>query len=213
MKNRMSTLIAGLALLGLGYTVGRFRNDTNIAHADETAKWTKIEFPLGVFHRESTATNSEYAWSEGFWQSTSFDKGRQVNVPEAVFIMCKQTARTCQESVAGVSAGLLQPILKEYDITSWTADGISADQRELCGVGYRLWLDFKGNSVIRTPYPMKGGGSCSIFHDPKAYLLRGEGLVLRPEATWDPLAPAVGNRLPGTLNPQPPGTRFPPDTQ
>jgi hypothetical protein len=115
--------------------------------------------------------------------------------------------------VALVSGGLLRPSLQEYDITSWTADGISADQRELCGVGYRLRLDFKGNSVTRTPYPMKGGGSCSILHDPEAYLLRGGGLVLSPEAAWDPLATPVGSHLPGTLDPLPPGTRFPPDTQ
>jgi|SRR5580658_3898456 hypothetical protein len=58
----------------------------------------------------------------------------------------------------------------------------------MCGVGYRLWLDFKGNSVTRTPYPMKGGGWWPTFQDPEeAYLLRGEGLVLHPEAAWDHL--------------------------
>jgi hypothetical protein len=105
MKNTMSILIARLALLALGYSFGRFRNETSVAHAAETAKWTKIEFPLGVFHRESTRANSEYAWPEGFWQSTSSDKDRQVNEPEAVLIRCKQNGRTCQESLAGVAAG------------------------------------------------------------------------------------------------------------
>jgi len=79
----------------------------------------------------------------------------------------------------------------------------------MCGVGYRLWLDFKGNSVTRTPYPMKGGGWWPTFQDPEeAYLLRGEGLVLHPEAAWDPLAMPVGSRLPGTLAPRHRGRDF-----
>lgn len=158
MKNRMSTLMAGLALLCLGYSAGRFRDDTNIAHADETPKWTKIEFPLGVFHRESTANHAEYAWSEGFWQSDSSYKDRQVGQPLSVFIMCRQNTMICQESIAFVSpAGLLRPGLQEYDITSWTSDSIVAEQRELCGVGFRLSLDFNRNTVTRISHPREFG--------------------------------------------------------
>jgi hypothetical protein len=56
-----------------------------------------------------------------------------------------------------VVLGALRADLLEYAITSWTEEGIVVDDTDegACGIGHRLSLDFKSNSVTVTDYPKR----------------------------------------------------------
>jgi hypothetical protein len=178
-----------VALACLSYIVGLPRGDANAVHADETGKWIKIETPLKVFNHKS------YASVEGFWQSTSSSKDRQMAFPVAVSITCTRNNMTCTESQATVVLGFLKPDLVEYGISGWTEDVIAADSDGNCGVGHRLSLDFKSNSVTVTDYPTKVlGGDCKAFQDANSYVLHGGGLMLSPTAEWNPLSKPEGKK-------------------
>lgn len=101
----------------------------------------------------------------------------------------------CTESQATVVLGELKADLVEYDISSWTEDGVVADNEGDCGIGHRLSLDFKSNSVTVTDYPKRVlGGDCKPFQDASSYALHGGGLILSPPAAWDPLAKPAGKK-------------------
>jgi hypothetical protein len=195
----MEKTVASLAVLALvvffGSGVERSPSGTNTVHADEALKWTKVETPLSVYHHESRAPNSGYAGAEGFWQSTSSSKDKQLAFPMAVSINCTQNNMACTESQATVVLGLLKADLVEYEISSWTKDGVVADNEGSCGIGHRLSLDFKSNTVTVTDYPKRVlGGDCQPFQDANSYILHGGGLMLSPPATWDPLAKPTGQK-------------------
>lgn len=179
-------VVALLAILGLSYHVGHSRSQSDVVHADETSKWTKVEIPLKVLDNE----NLGYTSAEGFWQSTSSNKDKQLAYPIAVKITCARSSMTCNESEASVVLlGALSVDLTEFDISSWTREGIIADGSEgTCAIGHRLSLDFKTNSVTVTDYP-KGtlGGDCKAFQDASSYALHGGYLMLKPPPKWDPL--------------------------
>src|SRR5579863_1049221 len=179
--NRTVALMAALALMGFGYYSGRSRSESNLLHADEAAKWTKTEIRLTVNHDERFGL----AYAQGFWQSTSPSKDKQLLSPIAVKIECNRHDKTCKESEASVLLGsILQADLLEYEITSWTGDSIVADDTDEgdCGIGHRLSLDFKDNSVTVTDYPKKvtSGKNCKAFQDANSYALHGGQLMLYP---------------------------------
>lgn len=191
-------LLALLALVGLSYRIARSRNETTV-YAAETSKWANVEIPLRIYHDQSRALpNAGIAGAEGFWQSTSSSKDKQLAFPVAVKISCTHSDKTCTESEASVVFGVLKADLLEYDISSWTDDGIVADDGDEggCGIGHRLSLDFKSNSVTVTDYPKKvtSGENCQAFQDANSYVLHGGSLVLEPPATWDPLAKPDGKK-------------------
>ena len=178
-----------LVIFGLSFNVRRSRSQSSAVHADETSKWTKVETPLAVY------VHKGYASAEGFWQSTSSGKDKQLAFPIAISIGCTQSKMTCTESQASVVLGLLKADLVEYDISSWAEDGVVADNEGSCGIGHRLSLDFKSNSVTVTDYPKRVlGGDCQPFRDANSYVLHGGGLMMIPPATWDPLAKPTGKK-------------------
>jgi len=185
------TLALIVAMPLLGFCAGRWRSEANVVHADDAAKWTKLEVPLKIVDDETHG----YASAEGFWQSTSSSKDKQLVYPVAVKITCTRSAMTCDESEASVVIlGALSADLTEFDISSWTKEGIVGDGPEgNCATEHRLSLDFKSNSVLVTDYPKRVlSGDCKPFQDANSYTLRGGFLMLRPPAVWDPLAKPEG---------------------
>ena len=109
--------------------------------------------------------------------------------PIAVTISCTESNMTCRESQASVVLGLLKADLVEYDISSWTENAVVANNKGDCGIGHRLSLDFKSNSVTVTDYQKRVlGGDCQPVQDANSYALHGGGLMLSPPPFWDPLA-------------------------
>lgn len=157
-----------------------------------TARWVKTETPLEVFHFKGRVSSYETADAQGFWQSTSASKDKQLVFPIAVKISCDRGEKICREVDAAVQLGILQPILLEYQISNWTDAGIVADDVDEgdCGIGHRLAIDFKSDSVTVTDYPKKlsGSANCKPFQDANSYALHGGQIMLYPPAEWDPLA-------------------------
>src|SRR6266850_7027976 len=85
MKNSMA-LVTLLCLLV--FTSGRSPKASNAVHADEsqTTKWTKMEIPLKVGRLDSRRW--KYVTAQGYWQSTSENKDKQLLSPIAVKISC-----------------------------------------------------------------------------------------------------------------------------
>lgn len=193
---KIVTFLILFALLGLAFDIRRSRTEVNVVHADEQAKWTKVEVPLKIYHRQyRSSPSSGYASAEGFWQSTSASKDKQLVSPIAVNIWCSHSQKTCTESDATVSFGVLKAALLEYEVSSWTDDGIVADDTDEgeCAIGHRLSLDFQSNSVTITDYPKKvSNKQCEPFQNANSYTLRGGDLVLDPPPIWDPLAKSAG---------------------
>jgi hypothetical protein len=192
----ISSFLALLVLLVLAYSVGNLRSWSEVVHADQppSSRWTKVEVPLTVRHEDRVGL----AYAQGYWQATSLSKDKQLLSPIAVKIECNKLDKSCRESEATVFLGVLQADLLEYDITSWTTNGIVADDTDEgnCGIGHRLSLDFKSNSVTVTDYPKKvtTDKNCQAFQDADSYTLRGGQLVLYPPAPWDPLAKPEGTK-------------------
>lgn len=157
-----------------------------------TARWVKTETSLEVFHFKSRRSSYETADAQGFWQSTSTSKDKQLVFPIAVKISCDRGEKVCREVDAAVQLGILEPILLEYEVSTWTGTGIVADDVDEgeCGIGHRLAIDFKGNSVTVTDYPKKlsSTANCKPFQDASSYALHGGQIMLYPPAAWDPLA-------------------------
>jgi len=190
---RIPSVLALLALMGISYKLGLSRN-SEVAHAEEISRWTKVEIPLNLSHEDRLGL----ANAQGFWQSTSTSKDKQLAFPVAVKIECDMSERICRESQASVLLGVLQADLLEYDITSWTAEGVVADEADEgeCGIGHRLSLDFKSNSVTVTDYPKRvtTNANCKPFQDASSYSLHGGQLMLYPPAPWDPLVKSAGKK-------------------
>src|SRR5580704_8996006 len=123
-------LLALVALICLSYNIGRSRNETAI-YAAETSKWAKVEIPLKIYYHQSRVLpNAGIASAEGFWQSTSSSKDKQMAFPVSVTIECTRSEKSCTESEASIVLGVLKADLLEYDISSWTDDGIVADDND-----------------------------------------------------------------------------------
>lgn len=163
----------------------------------EPSKWVKAEVPLTVSH-EILNREQGYASAEGFWQSTSSSDEKQLVSPIAVKLICLRSEKRCIEADASVEFGALKPEMVEYEVSSWTDNGIVADDSDegVCGIGHRLSLDFKTNSVTVTDYPKKvnDGQLCKPFQDANSYALHGGNLVLSPAPKWEPLAKAVASK-------------------
>ena len=82
----------------------------------------------------------------------------------------------CTESQATVVLGELKADFVEYDISSWTEDGVVADNEGDCGIGHRLSLDFKSNSVTVTDYPKRySAATANLFKMPVPTHYTAEG--------------------------------------
>lgn len=177
---------------------GALRSESgNVAHAAEpqAAKWFKNEIPLTVHVSVDPAIprigygGHGSASANGFWQSTSTEKGKQLVWPIAVKIECDREAKVCRETDATVQLGFLQPDEVEYEISSWSEHGIVADDADECN-RRSLAIDFKTNSVTVTDYPIKkvqGDSDCKPLHEAYSYALHGGQLQLYPPAPWNPL--------------------------
>jgi len=79
-----------IAIIALAFLVScnklNQRSPAVVHAADSAVKWFKTEIPLEVFHDETKGLES--AWAEGFWQSTSSDRDKQLVFPIAVKISC-----------------------------------------------------------------------------------------------------------------------------
>ena len=187
----MRELVVASALLSLlGCNWGPRGTTNGVVNANAAAapvsKWTATEFPLTIYHDKSPF---ESASAQGFWQSTSPAKDRQLLGPIAVKISCYGDEKVCRETDASVQLGILESSTSKYDVASWTDSGIVADDSDEgeCGIGHRLVLDFKSNSVTVTDYPKKMNTSpqCKAVQDANSFALRGGQLMLYPPAAWD----------------------------
>lgn len=187
MKKTVAFLVL-VSALGCGRGSGRQQLIGVVHAAEQPARWFKTEIPLTVYHDEMGKYRS--ASAEGFWQSTSADRDKQLVFPIAVRISCDYEEKVCREADATVQLGLLQAELTDYAISSWTRTGILADDSDQCN-RHSLAIDFKSNSVTVTDYPIKtaqSGSACKPLHDSYSYALHGGQLQLYPPAPWDPLA-------------------------
>ena len=139
-------------------------------------KWTKTNDPLKVFRFDQIAS------AEGYWVSTDPSPDKQLVGQTAVKIDCTQDDHVCRENDASVFMGVLQSDTEEYEISSWTASGIEADDtgEGNCGIEHKLSIDFASNSVVVTDYPTKidNGKSpssipCKVFQNANSYALHG----------------------------------------
>jgi hypothetical protein len=141
-------------------------------------EWIKTESPLKIFHDERIG----WASAEGFWRSTDPSKDKQLVGQNAAKIVCYRGDSICRELDAQVQLGILYPDSREYPISTWTSEGIVADDTDegACAIGHRLSVDFKSNSVLVTDYPKKVGGSddCKVFQNANSYSLQGGKLML-----------------------------------
>lgn len=149
-------------------------------HNDE---WEKTDIPLTVTNNESLGIVD----TEGFWQSTDSSKDRQLFDQIVAKIECTRGERVCKETDAEVFGGMLQPNSHEYSISTWTRDGIMADDTDegSCAIGHRLAINFQSNSVIVTDYPKKSGGNalggavpCTALQNAYTYALHGGGVLI-----------------------------------
>ena len=159
--------------------------------AEKAPRWVRMEVPLHVSHDESIG----WASAEGFWQSTSTSRDQQLAYPIAVKITCNRDEKICREAEAAVMTvilpgGSLQADMGEFTVSSWTRNGIVADNTDPnpCGNASRLTIDFKSNSFIVTDYPTKANvPKFCIAKDADSYALHGGSWVVMPTPTWNPL--------------------------
>ncbi len=132
----------------------------------------------------SNGSSIGYVSAEGHWRPTDNAPDKQLVNKIAVKLRCEREQHVCREIDASLFMGVLTPDLTEYEISSWTDTGIVADASDdsECGIGNRLSIDFKANSVIVTDYPKKVGGknfaACPAKHS------RTPTLTSYPAATF-----------------------------
>jgi hypothetical protein len=186
MKRSVIGLLVSLVLVNLSYDIRHSRSGTNVVHADATSTWIRVEAPLTISHDDKLGN----AFAQGFWQLTGSRKDTQPISPQTTKIICTRYDRTCGEIRASVPGGVLQADSFNYYVFTWTKDGIVANDFDegVCGLGHRLSLDFKSNSVTVTDYPKHGSSekNCQSFQDLKSYALHGGQVALHPPATWKP---------------------------
>jgi hypothetical protein len=187
-------LLAMVCLLGLGSIgIACSRKMSKVVQGDETPRWIKTEIPLTVDGLWGQAS------AEGFWQSTSTGKDKQLLGPIAVTLRCNRDEKICREADAAVVWGILSSGLVEYEVSTWTDAGIIADDHSdegVCGIAHRLSIDFKTNSVTVTDYPLRVNNSqkCKPFQDANSYSLHGGQLQMYPPARWNPLEKKDGKK-------------------
>ena len=182
-----------LVLFSLGgcKSISRDRSEARqvprVARDSDSAKarlgWVNLEMPLVVAHDELIGLAS----AEGFWESTESGKDRQLISPITAKITCERQQMICREVDASVFIGVLQPDLLEYSVSTWNRSGIVADNTDegSCGIGHRLSIDFKSNSVVVTDYPKKMSKDddlCRAFQNAGSSALHGGSIVLAPAA-------------------------------
>jgi len=139
----------------------------------------------------SNGSSIGYVSAEGHWRPTDNAPDKQLVNKIAVKLRCEREQHVCREIDASLFMGVLTPDLTEYEISSWTDTGIVADASDdsECGIGHRLSIDFKANSVIVTDYPKKVGGKnfagvpCKAFQNANSYILSGGDILLYGQNT------------------------------
>jgi hypothetical protein len=173
-----------MVLSGCNQGRGTRSDASSVAPAAEVPKWHVTEIPLTVDHIENPPGYESYDWAltDGFWKSTSTSKDKQLVEVIAVKISCDREEKKCREADASMFLGVLDAQLTEYEVASWTKDGIVADDSDKCN-RHTLAIDFKANSVTVTDYPLKqsrGDSVCKPLHDAYSYALHGGQLQLFP---------------------------------
>jgi hypothetical protein len=151
-------------------------------------KWYATEIPLTVDRLK--LPGHETVDAEGFWKPISASKDKQLADVVAVRIECIREEAVCREADASMLLGVLSVQVNTYDITSWTESGVVADNdADQCN-RHTLAINFKGNSVIVTDYPLKQTGEnsvlCKPLHDAYSYALHGGQWQLFPPPPWNP---------------------------
>ena len=184
--SKLIALFVCFALHGGSYLLAQKHDDSKAQST--TASWVKTEIPLKIYRYESGHFGR--ASANGFWQATSAEEGKQLVFPIVVQITCYREEGICREVDASVQFGILKSEMTEYKISSWTEAGILADDEDegLCGIGHRLTLDFKSNSVLVTDYPKKitDKAFCKGLQDANSYALHGGQIMLYPPAPLNP---------------------------
>lgn len=143
----------------------------------DVPRLVKSPYPLHVSHYEYRGY--AHASAEGYWKAMDDSPGKQLVSNVAVKITCERDERLCKENQASIFMGLVKPDLVEYKISSWTADGIAADNDDDnlsdCPLGHRLTIDFKSNSVIVVDYPKTSSDKpeCKAVNSASSYTLQG----------------------------------------
>jgi hypothetical protein len=141
------------------------------------------EIPLTLSHYDGARWASAHA--TGYWQATDPSKDKQLASTIVAEINCSKDRdeQICRESDAALFMGLLQPQTEEFQVSSWTPNGIVADDDDnssSCGIKHRLSIDFDSKSVIVTDYPTKVSSSenCKGFQNANSYSLHGGSIAL-----------------------------------
>ena len=144
----------------------------------DAPRLVKSPHPLHVLHHEYDQF-AAYASAEGYWKAMDDSPGKQLVSNVAVKISCQRDERLCKENQASIFMGMVEPDLVEYKISSWTANGIAADNDDddlsICPTGHRLTIDFKSNSVIVVDYPKTSSDrpECKAVNSASSYTLQG----------------------------------------
>jgi hypothetical protein len=144
----------------------------------------KHSHPLDVTHTESG--RNSYASTDGYWKATDGSHGKKFDSNVAVKLSCDHGELLCKESQASIFAGVIQADLVEYKVSSWTADGVVAenddDDSSKCPLGHRLTIDFKSNSVIEVDSLKTAKPECEGVSRADSYTLLGGRAEI---AGWD----------------------------
>jgi hypothetical protein len=149
-------------------------------------KLVKSPSPLQVSHFEDGKYYA-HASAEGYWKEMDQSPGNKLIGNVAVSLSCDRDERLCKESQALVFGGLVSPNLVEYQISSWTANQIVADNDESdfnkCPMGHRLTVDFKSNSVVVVDYLKVDKPDCKAVSSPSSYALQGGSIGIMGSST------------------------------
>ncbi len=130
------------------------RNGESVVHADSgSLRWIVNDFGTEVVHAPFPTADGLLS-VDGFWVPTSVAGAKQLPLPLAVKIDCDRSEQVCREIGAQVSFGVLVPSETVYGISSWTGNGIVADNDyAICGTRHRLTVDFRSKTVSVVDYP------------------------------------------------------------
>jgi hypothetical protein len=134
----------------------------------------KYPHPLNVTHAESG--RNSYASADGYWKAMDNRPGKSFESNVAAKLSCDRGELLCKESEASILISI-EANLIEYKVSSWTADGVVAenddDDSSKCPLAHRLTIDFKGNSVIEVDSPKTAKPECEGVSGATSYTLQG----------------------------------------
>jgi len=169
------------------------------------SRLVKTPYPLHVIHNE--LGQYSYASAEGYWKAMDDSPGKQLVSNVAVKISCERDEGLCKESQASMFMGLVKPDLVEYKTSSWTAEGIVADNDDddlsNCPLRHRLTIDFKSNSVIVVDYPKTSSDKpeCKAVNSASSYTLQGGSMgILGDNSIFSCSKDGINNAVTSKVN-------------